>query len=72
VAITGRQRCHYLRLTQQHAARQEAIRALVTLAEFREESDAAMGSLRLLGADAVEIEAEVGSRYSALVAYPLS
>ena len=58
MAISARQRCHYAKLTQQHAARTDAIRALVRLSRFPEDSEAAVRCLRLLDATAGEVEAE--------------
>ena len=56
MAITARQRCHYSRITEHESARIEAIRALVSLSRFPDESDGAIGALRLLDASPVEIE----------------
>ncbi len=56
MAITARQRCHYSTMTEQESARIEAIRALVTLSRFADESDGAIRALRLLDASPAEIE----------------
>ncbi len=56
MAITARQRCHYSKMNQQQEARKDAIRALVNLSQFPDESEAAIRSLRLLDASPVEIE----------------
>ncbi len=67
VGITARQRSHYWRLAQQEAARIVAIEALVRLAQFPDDSGAAIRSLRLLEADPSEIEvAAAGLRWSIL------
>jgi hypothetical protein len=60
VAISTRQRCHYWKMAQQEEARSSAIRALVNLAQFPDDNEAAIRSLRLLEADPSEIEAPLG------------
>jgi hypothetical protein len=56
MAITARQRCHYSTMTEQESARIEAIRALVALSRFSEESDGAIRALRLLDASPAEMD----------------
>ena len=56
VGITTRQRSHYWKLAQQEAARLVAIEALVRLAQFPDDSGAAIRSLRLLEAHPSEIK----------------
>ncbi len=57
MAITTRQRSHYAKMSQQEQARTGAIRALVTLSQFPDDSDPAIRCLRLLDAAPAEIEA---------------
>lgn len=57
MAISTRQRCHYWAMAEQEAARTRAIRALVHLAQFPDDNEAAVRSLRLLAAVPSEIEA---------------
>jgi hypothetical protein len=56
MAITARQRCHYSTMTAQQSARIQAIRALVNLSRFPDESDGAIRALRMLDASPVEME----------------
>ena len=56
VSITARQRRHYSMMTEQAAARASAIRALVRLSQFPDDSEVAIRSLRLLDASPVELE----------------
>jgi hypothetical protein len=63
VGSTLRQRRHYSKLAQQEAARLVAIGALVRLAEFPDDRNAAIRSLRLLEAHPSEMGiAAVGLR----------
>ena len=48
---------HYLNLVEQEAARVNAIEALMHLACFPEDEEAAMSSIQLLTADPMEIKA---------------
>jgi hypothetical protein len=61
MTITTRQRSHYATMSQQEAARTTAIRALVQLSQFPDDSDAAIRCLRLLDAAPAEIEAETNA-----------
>ena len=67
VGITTRQRSHYWKWAQQEAARIVAVEALVKLAQFPDDSGAAIRSLRLLQPDPSEIEvAATGLRWPIL------
>jgi hypothetical protein len=57
MAISARQRCHYVTMTQQESARTSAIGALVRLSQYPDESSAAIRCLRLLDATSAEVDA---------------
>jgi hypothetical protein len=57
--IPNQQRCHYSKLARQERARTEAIRALVNLTQFPDDTHAAIQCLRVLEAAPDEIENEL-------------
>jgi hypothetical protein len=52
-------RCHYLGMAHQETARREAVRALVNLTQFPDDTPAAIRCLRILEAAPDEIETEL-------------
>jgi len=57
VGSSYRQRVHYAAMAKQEAARSRAISALVNLSQFPDDTEAALGALRLLEAAPSELAA---------------
>lgn len=61
MSLSAQQRGHYSMMAEQEAARRRAIRALVALCVFPDDSNAAIRSLRLLEASPSEMSEAAAS-----------